>query len=194
MDCSRKRPGNELTCKKSVDISISRPGLSGLVDFSHFMIKNRYTINHKKNQMKIRLSIAAIMFMLLLFALPYNLQAQKMPKHKIVMQLSSADTLNWKGLMNNLRNLKEGWGDSLLIEVVAHGPGIELLMQQKTTQLENIRKMKAKGIIFYACENTMKEKKISPESIIAEAAYVKMGIGHIVLRQEAGWSYIKAGF
>lgn len=141
-----------------------------------------------------RLSIAAMMLMPLFFAFPENLQAQQLPKHKIVMQLSSADTMTWKGLMNNLRNLKEGWGDSLAIEVVAHGPGIELLMQQKTTQLENIRKMKQKGIVFYACENTMKEKKILPESIIAEAAFVKMGIGHIVMRQEAGWSYIKAGF
>jgi intracellular sulfur oxidation DsrE/DsrF family protein len=141
-----------------------------------------------------RLSIAAMMLMPLFFALPENLQAQQLPKHKIVMQLSSADTMTWKGLMNNLRNLKEGWGDSLAIEVVAHGPGIELLMQQKTTQLENIRKMIQKGIVFYACENTMKEKKILPESIIPEATFVKMGIGHIVLRQEAGWTYIKAGF
>lgn len=120
--------------------------------------------------------------------------AQQAPSHKIVMQLSSNDTMVWKGLMNNLRNLKEGWGDSLQLEVVAHGPGIELLMQQKTTQLETIRKMKAKGIIFYACENTMKEKKIPVEAIILEANFVRMGIGHIVIRQEQGWSYIKAGF
>lgn len=114
--------------------------------------------------------------------------------HRIVMQLSSNDTLSWKGLMNNLRNLKEGWGTTLTIEVVAHGPGIELLMKSKTTQLQNIQKMKALGINFYACENTMKEKKIEKGQIISESEFVKMGIGHIVERQEQGWSYIKAGF
>jgi hypothetical protein len=144
--------------------------------------------------MKFRIYLAAIISLASFCVITGNLYAQQDAKHKIVMQLASNDTMTWKGLMNNLRNLKEGWGDSLLLEVVAHGPGIELLMQQKTTQLENIRKMKAKGIIFYACENTMKEKKISPESIIPEAVFVKMGIGHVVLRQEAGWSYIKAGF
>jgi len=144
--------------------------------------------------MKTRILTTAIILFSILLVNPKHLNAQSGVKHKIVMQLASADTMTWKGLMNNLRNLKEGWGDSLLIEVVAHGPGIELLMKQKTTQLENIRKMKAKGIVFYACENTMKEKKILPESIIPEAVFVQMGIGHVVLRQEAGWSYIKAGF
>jgi intracellular sulfur oxidation DsrE/DsrF family protein len=32
------------------------------------------------------------------------------------------------------------------------------------------------------------------EAILPEMSYVKMGIGEIVLKQEAGWIYIKAGF
>jgi intracellular sulfur oxidation DsrE/DsrF family protein len=115
-------------------------------------------------------------------------------QHRIVMQLSSNDTLTWKGLMNNLRNLKEGWGEKLTIEVITHGPGIEMLMKHKTTQLLNIQNMKSLGILFYACENTMKEKKIAKDEIIAESEFVKMGIGQIIIRQEEGWSYIKAGF
>lgn len=135
------------------------------------------------------------LLLLSIFALLVQAQAQKTTgQHKIIMQLSSNDTLSWKGLTNNLRNLKEGWEDSLTIEVVAHGPGIEFLMVEKTTQRPNIQKMKNLGVVFYACENTMKEKKISKESIIPEASFVKMGIGHIVERQEKGWSYIKAGF
>lgn len=114
--------------------------------------------------------------------------------HKVVIQLSSSDTLTWKGLMNNLRNLKAGWGDSVAIEVVAHGPGLELLMKDKTTQLPGIQRFKDMGIPFYACENTMREKNIPKEAIIPEATFVRMGIGHVILRQEAGWSYIKAGF
>jgi intracellular sulfur oxidation DsrE/DsrF family protein len=120
--------------------------------------------------------------------------AQNTPQHRIVMQLSSADTMVWKGLMNNLKNLKAGWGDSVIIEVVAHGPGIELMMKNKTTQLANIRKHTANGITFYVCENTMREKQIPYDAIIAEGVFVKMGIGHIVKRQEQGWSYIKTGF
>ena len=115
-------------------------------------------------------------------------------QHRIVMQLSSNDTLVWKGLMNNLKHLKAGWGDSVLIEVVAHGPGLDFLTKGKTTQQEKINHFKQLGIMFIACENTMMERKIPKASIIAEAAFVKMGIGEIVRKQEQGWSYIKAGF
>ncbi len=115
-------------------------------------------------------------------------------QHRIVMQLSSNDTLVWKGLMNNLKHLKAGWGDSVLIEVVAHGPGLDFLTKGKTTQQEKINHFKKMGIMFIACENTMMERKIPKESIIAEAAFVRMGIGEIVRKQEQGWSYIKAGF
>jgi hypothetical protein len=114
--------------------------------------------------------------------------------HRIVMQLSSNDTLVWKGLMNNLKHLTAGWGDSVVIEVVAHGPGIDFLTKGKTTQQEKITHFKQIGILFIACENTMMERKIPKESIIAEASFVRMGIGEIVQKQEQGWSYIKIGF
>ncbi len=110
------------------------------------------------------------------------------------MQLSSNDTLAWKGLMNNLKNVKAGWGDSVSIEVVAHGPGIELLMKEKTTQREKIAAFTKMGIVFVGCQNTMREKNIQLASIIPEAGVVPMGIGEIVIKQEQGWSYIKAGF
>jgi uncharacterized protein len=114
--------------------------------------------------------------------------------HQVVMQLSSNDTLVWRGLMNNLRNLKAGWGDSVQIEVVAHGPGVELLMSAKTTQLEKIRQFKSMGIQFVVCENTLRERNIPKESIIPESGFVKMGVGEIILKQEKGWTYIKTGF
>jgi uncharacterized protein len=115
-------------------------------------------------------------------------------KHKVVIQLSSNDTLVWKGLMNNLKHLKTGWGDSVQIELVAHGFGIEMLMTAKTTQQKKIAEFKNMGIVFVACENTLREKNISKELIIPEAGFVPMGIGEIVNKQEQGWSYIKAGF
>lgn len=115
-------------------------------------------------------------------------------QHRVVIQLSSNDTLVWKGLMNNIRNLKNGWGDSVTIEVVAHGPGIEFLVIGKTTQQDKIAYFKSKGVVFVGCENTLVERKISKDTIIPEAGFVKMGVGEIILKQEQGWSYIKVGF
>jgi hypothetical protein len=121
-------------------------------------------------------------------------KSKHVKQHRIVMQLSSNDTLVWKGLMNNLKNLKAGWGDSVVIVVVAHGPGLDLLTKGKTTQQEKIAHFHNKGITFMACENTMRERNIPKESIISEAVLIPMGMGEIVRKQEQGWSYIKTGF
>lgn len=118
----------------------------------------------------------------------------KNEKHFVVIQLTSNDTLVWKGLMNNLKNLKAGWGDNVQIEVVAHGAGIEMLMASKTTQQQKITEFKSKGIVFVGCENTMRERKIAKDAIISEAGFVPMGVGEIIMKQEQGWSYLKVGF
>jgi len=128
--------------------------------------------------------VAAVLFF------SFQLSAQ----HRVVIQLSSNDTLVWKGLMNNLKNMKAGWGDSVQIEVVAHGPGIDLFTKGKTTQQEKIAQFKAMGVVFVGCENTLRERNIPKESIIPEAGFVKMGIGEVIMKQEQGWSYIKVGF
>jgi len=114
-------------------------------------------------------------------------------KHRVVMQLTTNDTASWKGLMNNLKNLREGWGDAVEIEVVAHSNGIELLMNAKTTQKMKIDEFIHSGVRFVACENTMKQKNIKKEEILPEVGFVPMGIGEIIMKQEKGWSYLKAG-
>lgn len=118
----------------------------------------------------------------------------KKKKHQIIMQLTSNDVAVHKGLVKQLNNLKEGWGEKVVIEVVCHGPGIDFLNQEKTAFKEEIYKLKEQGIVFVVCENTLKERKVSKESILPNMDYVKMGIGEIVEKQEQGWTYIKAGF
>ena len=131
--------------------------------------------------------------------LSFNLFAQTssrstIAQHRVVIQLSSNDTSAWKGLMKNIENLKNAWGDSVSIEVVAHSNGIEFLVNDKTTQQAKIAFFKTKGVQFVGCENTMRERKIPKETIIPEAGFVKSGVAEVILKQEQGWSYIKGGF
>jgi intracellular sulfur oxidation DsrE/DsrF family protein len=123
-----------------------------------------------------------------------QLNAQENAPHKIVMQLTSSDTLVHKGLLKQLNNLKAGWGDSVAIEVVCHGPGIEFLMKEKSNKVNQINSMMSKNVRFVACENTLKAKKIEKNQLMLNLDYVVMGIAEIVEKQEQGWSYIKAGF
>jgi uncharacterized protein len=138
------------------------------------------------------LAFATLLFSFNLFA--QSTASSTIAQHRVVLQLSSNDTLVWKGLMKNIENLRNAWGDSVSIEVVAHSSGIEFLTVAKTNQQEKIAYFKSNGVVFVGCENTMRERKISKESIIPEAGFVKSGVGEIILKQELGWSYLKAGF
>jgi intracellular sulfur oxidation DsrE/DsrF family protein len=136
------------------------------------------------------------LILLLLLALPVlgSLKAQDTPpKHRIVMQLVSGDTLVHKGLMRQLRNMLEAAPD-LQIEVVCHGPGMDLLMSDRSIVADKVKQFSERGIVFLACENTIKELNLDRSKVLPEAGFVKAGIIHIVERQEQGWSYIKAGF
>ena len=114
-------------------------------------------------------------------------------QHRIVMQLVSGDTLVHKGLMRQLRNMLEA-APTMQMEVVCHGPGMDLLMSDRSIVADKVKHFRERGIVFLACENTITERKLDRALIMPEAGYVKAGIIHIVERQEDGWSYVKAGF
>lgn len=114
-------------------------------------------------------------------------------EHKIVFQLTTSDTLAHKALMKQLTNIKSVAPETE-IEVVCHGPGLDMLVSGKTTVLKGIQFAKEKGVEFSACEFSMKERKVDRESIIKESSFVPAGIIEIVIKQEQGWSYIKSGF
>ncbi len=113
--------------------------------------------------------------------------------HKIVFQLSTDDTLAHKALMKQLNNITSVAPDTK-IEVVCHGPGLNMLINSKTTVLPKIRELQKRDIQFVACEFSIKERNVDRATIIQEAGFVKAGIIEIVEKQEAGWSYIKSGF
>ena len=115
-------------------------------------------------------------------------------KHKVIVQLNSGDTLVWHSTLKNVSNLKTALGADTQVEVVAHGSGIGLLIASKTNQKAAIEELAKSGVLFMACENTIRERKIDKASILSQAGYVKSGVSEVVLKQEEGWSYLKAGF
>ena len=114
--------------------------------------------------------------------------------HQIVFQMTSGIVEEQKGLINNLENILEVWGDKTELEVVAHGPGLSMLVETSTPVSEKIKTLISKGVVFVACENTMKRKNVTYDELVQGVQTVPMGIGEIVKKQEQGWSYIKANF
>lgn len=117
-------------------------------------------------------------------------QAQN-PVHKVVIQLNTSDTLVWHGALKNISNLQTALGKTTQIELVAHGSGIGILIDGKTTQKAKVAELAAMGVLFKACENTIRERKIDRATILTQAGTVPSGVAEVVLKQEAGWAYLK---
>lgn len=116
----------------------------------------------------------------------------KQEPRKIVMQLTSADTTTHKMLMKQLSNILTVAPETQ-IEVVCHGPGLSMLVEDKSIVGQKIKESKAKGVDFVACKYSMTERKVNESELVKESRIVEAGIIEIVDKQNAGWAYIKAG-
>lgn len=128
---------------------------------------------------------------LLTFFVAFFSFAASAQTHKVVIQLNTSDTLVWHGALKNISNLQTALGSSTQIELVAHGSGISILVDGKTTQKAKIAELAATGVLFKACENTIRERKIDRTTILMQAGTVPSGVAEVVLKQEAGWAYLK---
>lgn len=113
-------------------------------------------------------------------------------KHKIVIQLTSADTNVHKAVVRQIGNILEAAPNSK-VEVVCHSAGISLLQTAQTKQAAKITELKNKGVDFRACQNTMRERKIKREELLPESGMVPSGVMEVVKKQEKGWAYLRAG-
>jgi len=114
--------------------------------------------------------------------------------HKVVVQLNSADTAAWGGVIGNIKNLSKIWPGQLQIEVVVHGRALDFLVASKSHLVNDVEHLSKKGIVFSACENTMGKYGITKQMLIPAVFTVPSGVGEVILKQEQGWSYLRAGY
>ncbi len=112
-------------------------------------------------------------------------------KLKVVFHLTTADTVAQKNMTKQLNNFLAA-APNAKIEVVCHNSGISYLQTALTQQAGKIRELSAKGVDFVACENTMRDRHIKREELVKECRTVPAGVVEVVLKQDQGWSYIRA--
>jgi intracellular sulfur oxidation DsrE/DsrF family protein len=121
-------------------------------------------------------------------------QDKKVKLHQVVMQLNSADTAVWSGMLGNIRNFQKVWPGNVAIEVVVHGKALNFLVASKSHLVPDVEAMIKLGVVFNACENTMNKYGIKKEMLIPSVSSVPSGVAELVIKQEEGWSYIKTGY
>jgi len=113
-------------------------------------------------------------------------------KHLIVMQFSDGDSLSQMSVTGQVKNIREAWPNAD-IEVVCHGPGLDLLMKGKSKASQAIEDWSAKGVVFAACNNTMKRRGVKKEGLLTASQVVPSAMLELVTKQENGWAYVKGG-
>lgn len=115
-------------------------------------------------------------------------------KHKVVFQMNVADEDSWNQLFGNIRNATTAFKkDGLLIEVVFYGKGISALLKTNKAYEERLKQAAADGVVLAACQNSMRLRKITSQDIFPFSTEVDSGVAELVRKQEAGFSYIRAG-
>jgi uncharacterized protein len=115
-------------------------------------------------------------------------------EHRIVLQLSDSDPKK-QGLVISVANnlLKFYDPDKVAIEVVAFGPGIDLLRPENANR-KLVESLVAQGVRVDVCLNTVDtiERQTGKRpDIIPAATPVQVGVGQILLLTENGYTLVR---
>jgi intracellular sulfur oxidation DsrE/DsrF family protein len=134
------------------------------------------------------------------FAMP-TYAAENAKPHRIAIQVDQNDPALMNLVLNNVSNLTEYYhskGEPVQIEVVAYGPGLNMLREDKSPVKDRLKRIKEGSfpstVNFSACHNTMmgmEKAEGHPIPIVPQASVVPAGVVRLSELQEQGWSYIR---
>ena len=121
--------------------------------------------------------------------------------HHIAFQVDQNNPAVMNLVLNNVANLMTYYrdkGEQADIEVVAYGPGLMMLRDDKSPvkgRLASLKKVAFPSkVTFSACHNTMakmEKKEGHAIPIVSEARVVPAGVVRLTELQEQGWTYIR---
>ena len=125
---------------------------------------------------------------------PAPLPDKPFAEHRVVLQLSDNDPKKQGLVISVAYNLLKLYDpDKVAIEVVAFGPGIDLLFPDNSNR-KLIESLVAQGVKFDICLNTVdtieRETGKRPQYIPA-ATPVQVGVGQILSLTENGYTLVK---
>ncbi len=126
-----------------------------------------------------------ILFIAVLFSSAVNAQ-----QHKIIWDINSKDTAEQSIIFRQIGNVLKESPDAK-IEIVYHGGAITGVVQGSSFFADKVQEFLQKGVIFAACNNSLRRYNIDPSKVLPGVTVVPVAILELVKKQEQGWSYIK---
>jgi intracellular sulfur oxidation DsrE/DsrF family protein len=122
------------------------------------------------------------------------LQDKPFAEHKVVLQLSDDDVKKQRLVLSVASNLMKFYDpDKVAVEIVAFGPGIDLLKPENPSR-KMVESLVAQGARVDICLNTLdtleRDTGKRPE-FIAAATPVQVGVAQIMLLTENGYTLVR---
>ena len=115
-------------------------------------------------------------------------------EHRLALQLSDATPAKQALVLSVANNVLKSYGpDKVAIEIVALGPGLELLHEGNPNAVR-IRSLAAQGVRFDACMNTLttiERETGKPYVLLPEAHRVEAGVVQLMTLHEHGYTIIR---
>jgi uncharacterized protein len=94
-----------------------------------------------------------------------------------------------------IRNINNALNDpritgKIQIELISFAGGTEAVMKGSKYE-DDLKALVQKGVIVAQCNNSMRERKLTPEQIYDFMAIVPSANGELIIRQAEGWAVIK---
>ncbi len=134
-------------------------------------------------------------FKALCVAMVFSTSAQAADNVKVVYHMSEGIPQASRAVQNIRYHLAAD--PSAKIVVVAHGLGIDFLLDGATNQMDQpfagaIGELAARGVEFRVCNNTLEVRKISPDKVAMEAKVVPSGVAEVAkLQAKEGFVYLR---
>jgi intracellular sulfur oxidation DsrE/DsrF family protein len=153
--------------------------------------------------------VALIVALTLCPAHPSQAQASRQPVHdksdktvhRLLIQVDQNDPAVMNLALNNATNVVEfyrGRRERVDVDIVAYGPGLNMLRVDTSPVADRIRSMKDAAfpytVRFSACNVTkegMEKKEGKTLAMLPESSMVPSGVVHMMEMQEKGWSYVR---
>lgn len=127
--------------------------------------------------------------------------ADNPPQHRVAIEVDQNDPQVMNLALNNASNIIEYYrdkGQDVQVEVVAYGPGLNMLRDDTSPVKDRIKQLKELSfpseLTFSACNNTkqaMEKREGHPITIVPQARLVPSGAVRLMELQEQGWSYLR---
>jgi uncharacterized protein len=116
-----------------------------------------------------------------------------MKTYKAIIQLTSDDIDVHRSMIRQIGNLRAHLAHAVDVRIVCHGASLPFCIATGNAFTDEILALLNQHVTIAACRNMLASNGVSSDELIEGIEIIPSGIAELVVLQQEGWSYVKAG-